>query len=110
MWQMHFSPVRLEILGFVVLLLKTFCTLHICCGLVGKYPAYIAAVLSYHCIERLRVSQLGIPTTDSPIHDIYRKYPKFEIGPFRFSITTEEDYASFSDYSVYEITRDSSFL
>jgi len=43
----------------------------------------------------------------SPILDnIYRKFPTLEIGPFIFSISTEEDYVVFPDYSVYEITND----
>jgi len=100
----HLLPVRLDYLGFVIRLLET-CALDICCALVGTYPAYIVGVLSSHYTDRLRVSQLCIGRTDSPILDnSYRKLPSFEIGPFRFSITTEEDYASFPDYSVYKIT------
>ena len=73
---------------------------------MGTYTEYIGGVLSSHYIDRLRVSQLCIARTDSPILDNYRKFPTFEIGPFRFSITAEEDYASFPDYSVYEITHE----
>jgi len=51
------------------------------------------------------VSQLCVARTDSPVLDnIYRKLPTFERGPFRFSITSEEDYANCPDYSVYDIT------
>ena len=107
LWLTHFTPARRNHLGFVNLLLKEFCAFDICCAFEGTYPAYIVGVLSSHYTDRLRVSQLCIGRTDSPILDnSYRKLPSFEIGPFRFSITTEEDYASFPDYSVYEITHD----
>jgi len=108
LWLTHFTPVSQDHLRFVNHLLKTFCAVDICCVLVGTYPAYIAGVLISHYLEKIRASQLFIARTDSPIlANIYRKFPKFEIGSFRFSITTEEDYASFTDYSVYEIRHDS---
>jgi len=88
--------VRLDHLGFVIRLLNTFCSLDICCALVGKYPAYIAGVPISHYVDRLRLSQLCIARTDSPILDnIYRTFPKFEIVPFRFRITAEEEYANY---------------
>ena len=87
LWLTHFTPVRLDHLGFVNHLLKTFCALGICCALVGTYPAYIVCVLSSHYVDRLRLSQLCIARTNSPILDIDRKFPTFEIGPFRFRIT-----------------------
>jgi len=75
--------------------LKTFCALDICCALVGTYPAYIAGVLSSHYIDRLRLNQLYIARTDSPILDnIYRKFPTFEMGHFRFRITAEDEYTN----------------
>jgi len=102
-----FHTCEQDYLGFVNHLLKTFCAQDICCAFVGTYPAYIAGVLSSHYVERLRLSTLCIARTDSPILDnIYRKFPNFEIGPFKFHMTTEEDYASLPDYSVYEITHD----
>jgi len=93
LWLTHFTPARLDYLGFVNHLLKTFCTLDICCAVVGTYPPYIAGVLSSYYVESLRLGQLYIGRTDSPILDnIYRKLPTFEIGPFRFRITAEEEY------------------
>ena len=48
-----------------------------------------------------------IARTNSPILDnIYKKFPTFKIGPFRFRITAEEEYANNPDYSVYLITHD----
>ena len=97
----HFTPARRDHLGFVNLLLKEFCALDICCALVGTYPAYIGGVLSSHYVDRLRLSQLCIARTDSPIIDnIYRKFPNFDIGPFKFHLTAEDEYANFLDYSV----------
>jgi len=82
-----------------------FCALDICCALVGTYPAYIEGVLSSHYVDRLRLGQLCIARTDSHILDnIYKKFPTFEIGPFGFHITAEEEYANYPDYSVNEIT------
>jgi len=104
----HFTPARRDHLGFVNLLLKEFCSMDICCALVGTYPAYIAGVLSSYYVDELRVSQLCIARTDSPIlENIYRKVPSFTIGPYKFHLNKEDDeYASFPDYSVYEITHD----
>jgi len=86
-------------------LCETFCELDICCALVGTYPACITGVLSSHYVERLRVSQLCIARTDSPILDnIYRKCPNFQVGPFRFSINAGKEYANYRNYSGYEIT------
>jgi len=103
----HFTPVRLDHLSLVNHLLKTFCALDICFALVGTYPAYIAGLLISHYVDTIKLRQLYIARTDSPILDnIYRKFPTLEIEPFRFRITAEEEYASFPDYSVYEITHD----
>jgi len=86
-------------------LIKTFCELEICCALVGKYPAYIAGVLTSYYKDSLRLGQLCIFRTDSPILDnIYKKLPTFEIEPFMFSITAGQEYANYRDNSVYEIT------
>jgi len=106
LWLTHFTPARLDHLGYVNRLLKTFCELDICCALVATYPTYIAGVLSSFYTESFRQGQLCIARTDSPILDnIYKKLPTFEIGPFRFSITAGEEYANYRDYSVYEITQ-----
>jgi len=104
----HFTPARRDHLACVNLLLKEFCSLDICCALVGTYPAYIAGVLSSHYVDELRLSQLCIARTDSPIlENIYRKFPNFTIGPYKFYLNADDDeYASFPDYSVYEITHD----
>ena len=105
LWLTHFTPARRVHLGFVNLLLKEFCSLDICCSFVVTYPAYIAGVLSSHYVDELRLSQLCIARTDSHILDnIYRKFPNFTIGPYKFHLTAEDEYASFPDYSVYEIT------
>ena len=102
----HFTPARLDHLGFANRLLKTFRELDICCALVGTYPAYIAGVISSYYMDSLRLGQLCIARTDYPILDnIYKKLPTFEIGPFRFSITAGEEYANYRSYSVYEITQ-----
>jgi len=69
LWLIHFTPARRDHLGFVNLLIKDFCALDICCALVGSYPACIAGVLSSHYADQLRLSQLCIPRTDSPILD-----------------------------------------
>jgi len=106
-WLTHFTLVILDHLGFVNHLLITFCALDIGCALVGTCPAYIAGVLSLHYVDRLRLIQLCIARTDSHILDnIYRKFPTFETGPFRFRITAEDEYTNYPDYSVYEITHD----
>ena len=105
LWLTNSTPARPDHLGSVNRLLKTFCELDICCALVGTYPAYIAGVLSSHYVDSLRLSQLCIARTDSPILDnIYRKCPNFQIEPFRFSITADKEFANYRDYSVYEIT------
>jgi len=58
-------------------------------------------------MDELRLSQLCIARTDSPIlENIYRKISNFNIGPYKFHFTAEDKYASFPDYSVYEITHD----
>jgi len=107
LWLTHYTPVRLDFPGFVNHLLKTFCALDICCALVGIYLAYIAGVLSSHYADRLRPSQLCIARTYTPILDhIYKKFLTFEIGPFRFRITADDEYTNYTDYSVYEITHD----
>ena len=107
LWLPHFTPVRIDHRSFVNRLLKTSCALNICCALMGTYPAYVAGVLSSHYVDSLRLSQLCIARTKSPILDnIYRKFPTFEIGPFRFHITADEEYANCPDYSVYDITHD----
>ena len=108
LWLTHFTPARRNHLGFVNLLLKEFCSLEICCALFGTYPANIVGVLSSHYIDELRLSQLSIARTDSPILEkIYRKFPNFIIGTYKFHLNAEDDeYASFPDYSVYEITHD----
>ena len=66
LWLTHFTPARRDHLGFVNLLLEEFCSLDICCALVGTYPAYIAGVLSSHYVDELRLSQICIARTDSP--------------------------------------------
>ena len=110
LWLTHFTPTRLDHLRFVNLLLKTFCALDICCAFVRTYPAYIPGVLGSYYNETLRVCQLCIPKTDSPILDINRKLHTFEIGPFTFRITAEGEYAGFPDYSIYEITHETSTI
>jgi len=104
----HFKPARRDHLEFVNILLKEFCSLDICCALVGTYPAYIAGVLSSHYFDELRLSQLCIARTDSPIFEnIYPKFPNFTVGPYKFHLNAEDnEYAIFPDYSVYEITHD----
>jgi len=58
-------------------------------------------------VDELRLSQLCIARTDSPIlENIYRKFPNFTIGPYKFHSTAEDEYASFPDYSLYESTHD----
>jgi len=88
--------------------IKELSSLDICCSLVGTYPAYIAGVLSSHYADQLRLSELCIARTDSPILDnIYRKFPNFNFGTYKFHLNAEDDdNASFPDYSVYEITHD----
>ena len=44
-WLTQFTPVKFEHLRFVNLLVKTFCTLRVCCAFTGTYPAYIAGML-----------------------------------------------------------------
>jgi len=107
LWLTHYTPARRDHLGLANLLLIELCSLDICCHVVGTYYAYIEGVLSsYYVVER-RLSELCIARTDSPILDyIYRKFPNFNIGPFKFHLTAEDEYANFPDYSVYEITRD----
>jgi len=78
-----------------------------CCALVGIYPAYMACVLSSHYADRLWLSHLCIARTDSPILDnIYRKFHNFDIGTFKFHLTSKDEYVNFPDYFVYEITHD----
>jgi len=102
-WWTHFSSERLDHLGFVNHLLNTFCALDISCALVGTFPAYIAGLLISHYVDTLRVSQQCIARTDSPILDnIYRKFSNLVLGPFKFHITAEEEYAKKNDYSVYK--------
>ena len=87
--------------------IKELSSLDICCSLVGTYPAYIAGILSSHYAEQLRLSQHCSARTDSTIFDnIYRKFPNFNIGNFKFHLSAEDEYASFPDYLVYEITHD----
>jgi len=107
LWLTHYTPARRDHLGLANLLLIELCSLDICCHVVGTYYAYIEGVLSsYYVVER-RLSELCIARTDSPILDyIYRKFPNFNIGPFKFHLTAEDEYANFPDYSVYEITHD----
>jgi len=89
-------------------LIKKLCALDIFCALVGTYPAYTADVHSSHYVDQLRLSQLCIARTHSTIlNNIYRKFHNFDIGPFKFHLTAEDEYANFPDYSVYEITHDS---
>jgi len=108
LWLTHFTPARRDHLGFVNLLLKVFCSLDICCALVGTYSAYISGVLISHYSDHLRLIQLCINRTDSPIlENIYRKFPNFSIGTYKFHLTAEdEEFASYPDYSVYEIRHD----
>jgi len=54
LWLMHFTPAKLDHLGFVNRLLKTFCELDICCDLIETYPANIAGVLSSHYVDCIR--------------------------------------------------------
>ena len=103
----HLTPARRDHLGFVNLLLKETCSMDFCCALVGTYPAYIAGVLSSYYVDELRVSQLCIARTDSPIlENIYRKFPNFTIGTYKFHLIAEDEYVSFPDCSAYAITRD----
>jgi len=105
LWLPHFTPVRPHHLRFVTQLLKTFCSLDICCACVGTYPSYITGVLSTYYFDTLRISQLCIARSDSPILDkIYRKFPTIEFGPFQFRMGEAEEYASLPDYSLYYIT------
>jgi len=67
LWLTHFTPARRDHLGFVNLLLKEFCSLDICCALVGTYPVYIAGVLSSHYVDQLRLSQVLLPELTPPL-------------------------------------------
>jgi len=101
----HFTPVMSDHLRCVAQLLKTFCFLNICCTCVGTYPSYIAGVLGTYFVDTLRISQLCIDRTDSTILDkFYTKFPTFEFRPFQFRMSEAEEYASFPDISLYDIT------
>jgi len=70
---------------------------------VGTYPSYIAGVLITYYLDTFRISQLCIARTDSPIlGKFYRIFPTFEVAQFQMS--EAEEYASFTDYSLYDIT------
>jgi len=105
LWLPLFTPVRSDYLRFVSHLLKTFCSLDICCACVETYPSYIAGVLSTYYVDTLRISQLCIARTDSPILDkLYGTFPTFEVGPFGFRMSEADEYSSLPDYSPYVIT------
>ena len=70
----HFTPARPDHLGFVNRLLNVFCALDICCALVGTYAAFIAGVHRSHYVDHLRLGQLCIARTDSPIIDNIRRW------------------------------------
>jgi len=48
---------------------------------------------------------LCVAHTDSPILDkLYRRFSIFEVGAFGFRMSEADEYASFPDYSLYDIT------
>ena len=72
---------------------------------VGMYPSYIAGLHSTYYVVTLRISQLCVAHTDSPILDkLYRRFSIFEVGAFGFRMSEADEYASFPDYSLYDIT------
>jgi len=92
LWLPHFTPVKTDHLRFETQLLKTFCSLNICCSCVGTFPSYIAGVLGTNFVDTLRISQLCIARTDSPILDkIYRIFPTFEVEHFGFRMSEQKD-------------------
>ena len=111
LWLPHFTPVRSDHLRFVTTLLKTFCSLDICCACVGTYPSYIAGVLGTYYLDTLRISQLCIARTDSPILDeLYIKFPTLDVGIFELQITEAEEFPRLFAVCYYIRMCDNSFF
>jgi len=48
-----------------------------------------------------------IAKTDPAFLDrLFKKWPAFEIGPFQFRLSTEQEYVNFPDYADYDITHE----
>lgn len=103
----YFTPVNFDHVLFANILLKTFCALDIRCAFTTTKPAYITGVLSSYYNQALRVSQVCIAKTDPAFLDrLFKKWPAFEIGPFQFRLSTEQEYVNFPDYADYDITHE----
>ena len=73
--------------------------------LFREIPILHCSDLGTYFVVTLRISQLCIARTDSPILDkLYGTFPTFEVGPFGFRMSEADEYSSLPDYSPYVIT------